>query len=152
MAARRAAIARHDVSREGGLFRFHHTPQKARQALSSETGQLDRLKDQRIVVLGLIHPRRNRPHAHRLGWEWAQQVGGSGSSPDSIVYQVGSSIASDERRLSYPAPLLIEFHSLHVLSFIVHLVGFCLTLSFSPGSCTRAKRFLVTLAINKDGP
>jgi hypothetical protein len=47
---------------------------------------------------------------------------------------------------------LLEFHSLHVLAFIVDLVGFCLPVSFSPGSCTRAEGFLVTLAINKDGP
>jgi hypothetical protein len=30
--------------------------------------------------------------------------------------------------------------------------GFCLPVSFSPGSCTRAEGFPVTLAINKDGP
>jgi hypothetical protein len=47
---------------------------------------------------------------------------------------------------------LLEFHSLHVLAFIVDLVGFCLPLSFSPGSCTRAEGFLVPLAINEDGP
>ena len=47
---------------------------------------------------------------------------------------------------------LLEFHSLHVLSFIVDLVGFCLPLSFSPGSCTREEEFMVTLTINKDDP
>ena len=51
-----------------------------------------------------------------------------------------------------PKDGLLEFHSLHVLSFIVDFVGFCLPPSFSPGSCTRAEGFLVTLAINKDGP
>jgi hypothetical protein len=47
---------------------------------------------------------------------------------------------------------LLEFHSLHVLAFIVDLVGFCLPLSFSPGSCTRAEGFMVTLTIDKDRP
>jgi hypothetical protein len=41
---------------------------------------------------------------------------------------------------------------LHVLAFIVDLVGFCLPFSFSPGSCTRAEDFVVTLTINKDDP
>jgi hypothetical protein len=41
---------------------------------------------------------------------------------------------------------------LHVLVFIVNLVGFILPLSFSPGGCTRAEGFMVTLTINKDDP
>jgi hypothetical protein len=53
---------------------------------------------------------------------------------------------------AFPKDGLLEFLSLHVLAFIVDLVGLCLPLSFSPGSCTRAEGFLVTLPINKDGP
>jgi hypothetical protein len=56
-----------------------------------------------------------------------------------------------EEQKSPPLGGLLEFHSLHVLAFIVDLVGL-LPLSFSPGSFTRAEGFLVTLAINKDGP
>jgi hypothetical protein len=47
---------------------------------------------------------------------------------------------------------LLEFHSIHVLAFIVDLVGFVLPLSFSPGSCARDEEFMVTLIVNKDGP
>jgi hypothetical protein len=46
----------------------------------------------------------------------------------------------------------VRISVLHVLAFIVDLVGFILPLSFSPGSCTREEEFMVTLTINKDGP
>jgi hypothetical protein len=55
-----------------------------------------------------------------------------------------------------PPPLLraalVKILILHVLAFIVDLVGFRLPLSFSPGSCTRAEEHIVTLTINKDRP
>jgi hypothetical protein len=47
---------------------------------------------------------------------------------------------------------LVKISILHVLAFIADLVGFILSLSFFPGSCTREEEFTMTLTINKDGP
>jgi hypothetical protein len=46
----------------------------------------------------------------------------------------------------------LEFSVLHVLAFIVDFVGFFLLTNFSPGSCTRAEDFIVTLTIDKNDP
>jgi hypothetical protein len=56
--------------------------------------------------------------------------------------------------IKVPLPLLrtAVISVLHVLAFIVDLVGFFLPLSFSPGSCTREEGFMVTLTINNDDP
>ena len=42
---------------------------KAR-ALRHGSGEADRLDDRGVVVLWLVDARADRPHPHRLGWEW----------------------------------------------------------------------------------
>jgi len=55
-----------------------------------------------------------------------------------------------------PPPLcwgrLVRISGRQRLAFIVDLVGFFLPVSFSPGGCTRAEDFMVTLTIDKDDP
>jgi hypothetical protein len=42
--------------------------------LRSRTCQINRLDDRVIIVLALVDPRRDGPHAHRLGWERAHRI------------------------------------------------------------------------------
>jgi hypothetical protein len=46
----------------------------AHNVLGGRAGQFDWLNNRRFIVLGLIDPRRYRPHPHRFGWKRPQQI------------------------------------------------------------------------------
>src|SRR5215813_5310075 len=63
------------------------TTERALRSLRCVRRHFDRLDNRGIVILGLVDPRRNRPHPHRSGREWAHEVARVGllTQPTSIV-------------------------------------------------------------------